>query len=98
MLGVVRSFCARISRVPETVQLKAAMRREVCSRVKALTDAAAALDKAAKAMAALEDQAIKAFTGESKLDLGIINKLMPEQKAALEAAKEEYDPKQGFDF
>ena len=48
------------------------------------------MDKATKAVAALEEQTIKALTGESQLDLGIINQLMPKQKAALEAAREEY--------
>ena len=41
-------------------------------------------------MAALEDEAVKALTGESRLDLSIINQLMPKQKSALEQAKEEY--------
>ena len=68
-LGVVRSFFARISRVPEATQVKAAMRREESTQAKALADAAAAVDKATKAVAALEDQAIKALTGESQLDL-----------------------------
>ena len=90
VLGVVHSFFARISRVPEATQIKAAMRREESTQAKALVDAAAAVDRAAKAVAALEDQAIKALTGESQLDLEIINQLMPKQKAALEAAREEY--------
>ena len=90
VLGVVRSFFARISRVPEAAQVKAAMRREESTQAKALADAAAAVDKAAKAVAALEEQTIKALTGESQLDLGIINQLMPKQKTALEAAREEY--------
>ena len=90
VLDVVRSFFARISRMPEASQVKAAMRREESTQAKALADAAAAIDKATKAVAALEEQAIKALTGESQLDLGIINQLMPKQKAALEAAKEEY--------
>ena len=83
-------FFARISRVPEASQIKAAMRREESTQAKALADAAAAVDKAAKAVAALEEQTIKALTGEAALDLGIINQLMPKQKAALEAAREEY--------
>lgn len=90
VLGVVRSFFARISRVPEATQVKAAMRREESTQARALADAAAAVDKATKAVAALEDQAIKALTGESQLDLAIINQLMPKQKAVLEAAREEY--------
>lgn len=66
------------------------MCREESTQAKALADASAAIDKATKAVAALEEQAIKSLTGESQLDLGIINQLMPKQKAALEAAKEEY--------
>ena len=38
----------------------------------------------------MEDEAVKALTGEARLDLSIINQLMPKQKAALEQAKEEY--------
>ena len=41
-------------------------------------------------MASLEDEAIKALTGESRLDLSIINQLLPRQRDALEQAKEEY--------
>ena len=69
---------------------KGGMRREEATQSKALTDAAAAMDKAAKAVAALEEQAILALTGESQLDLAIINQLMPKQQAALDAAREEY--------
>ena len=90
VMGVVRSFFARISRVPEAAQIKAAMRREESTQAKALADAAAAVDRATKAVAALEEQTIKALTGEAALDVGIINQLMPKQKAALEAAREEY--------
>ena len=77
VLGIVRSFFARISRVPEAAQIKVAMRREESTQAKALADVAAAADKATKAVAALEDPAIKALTGEAALDLGIINQLMP---------------------
>ena len=90
MIDTVNAFFKRIKRIPQASQIKAAMRREESTQAKALADAAAAVDRAAKAVAALEEQAIKALTGESQLDLGIINQLMPKQKAALEAAREEY--------
>ena len=90
VLDAVCSFFTRIKRVPQADQVRAAMRREESTQAKALADAAAAVDRAAKAVSALEDQAIKALTGESQLDLGIINQLMPKQKAALESAREEY--------
>ena len=76
--------------MPEDAQVKAAMRREENTQAKALKDAEAAIEKASKAVAALEDEAVKALTGEARLDLSIINQLMPKQKAALEQAKEEY--------
>ena len=46
---------------------------------KALKDTAEAVDKAAKAVAVLEDETLKALTGESRLDLSIINQLMLKQ-------------------
>ena len=66
------------------------MQREENTQAKALKDAEAAIEKAVKAVSALEDEAVKALTGESRLDLEIINQLMPKQQAALARAKEEY--------
>lgn len=90
VLDVVRSFFTRIRRIPQDTQIKAAMRREESTQTKALKDAEAAIDRASKAVAALEEEALKALTGESRLDFSIINQLMPKQKAALEQAREEY--------
>ena len=39
-------------------------------------DAEAAIEKASKAVAVLEDEAVKALTGEARLDLSIINQQM----------------------
>ena len=66
------------------------MKREENTQAKALKDAEAAVEKATKAVAALENEALKALTGESRLDLDIINQLMPKQQAALKQAQEEY--------
>ena len=51
--------------MPEDAQVKAAMRREENTQAKALKDAEAAIEKASKAVAALEDEAVKALTGET---------------------------------
>lgn len=40
-------------------------------------------------MSALEDEAVKALTGESKLDISFINGLIPKRRATLEKATEE---------
>lgn len=90
VLNVVRDFFSRVRRIPQEAQLKAAMKREENTQAKALKDAEAAIEKVAKAVSALEDEAVKALTGESRLDLDIINQLMPKQQAALKQAQEEY--------
>ncbi|MDD3335975.1 MAG: SH3 domain-containing protein [Eubacteriales bacterium] len=66
------------------------MRREESTQAKALRDAEAAIEKATKAVAALEEEAIKALTGESRIDLSIINQILPKQKTALDQAHKEY--------
>ena len=66
------------------------MRRKESTHVKVLKNAEAAIEKAAKAVGALEEEAVKALTGEFQLDLSIINQLKLKQKAALDQAKEEY--------
>ena len=90
VLNVVRDFFSRVRRIPQEAQLKAAMKREENTQAKALKDAEAAVEKATKTVAALENEALKALTGESRLDLDIINQLMPKQQAALKQAQEEY--------
>lgn len=90
VISIVRSFFARIRCIPQEKQVKAAMRREESTQAKALKDAEAAIEKAAKAVAALEDEAVKALTGEGRIDLNIINQILPKQKAALDQAHEEY--------
>ena len=87
VLSVVRSFFARIRWLSQDTQIKTAMRREECTQAKALKDAEVAVEKAAKAVAALEDEAIKALTGESRFDLSIINQLLLRQRYDLEQAK-----------
>lgn len=90
VLNVVREFFSKVRRIPQEAQLKAAMRREENTQAKALKDAEAAIEKAAKAVAALEEEAVKALTGENRLDLDIINQLMSKQQATLKRAQEEY--------
>lgn len=90
VLAFIRCFFAQIRRIPQDTQIAAAMRREESTQTKALKDAEAAIEKATKAVTALEEEAVKALTGESRLDLSIINQLMPKQRAALDQAQEEY--------
>ena len=91
VVEVVREFFSRVKRLPEGKQLEAAMGREKAVHQKALKDAQAVVEKTSKAVTALEEEVVKALTGESKLDLAIVNQLMNKKKAELDAATQEYD-------
>ena len=91
VVGIVRFFFARIQRITQESQIQAAMNRKESTQQKAIKGAQPAMGKAAKAVAALEEEAIKALTDENQLDLAIINQLMPKQKAAYEQARQEYE-------
>jgi len=57
----------------------------------ALEKAEANLKKAQTEMTALEEEAVKALTGESKMDLNFINSLIPKRRANLEKALAEVE-------
>ena len=81
VLSIVRSFFARITTLPEADQMQAAMQRENLIREKAIQTAEDDVEKATKALSALEDEALKTLSGESKLTLDTISKLIEKQKA-----------------
>ena len=81
VLSIVRSFFARITTLPEAAQMQAAMQRENLIREKAIQTAEDDVEKATKALSALEDEALKTLSGESKLTLDTISKLIEKQKA-----------------
>ena len=80
VLNIVRSFFARITMLPEAAQMQAAMQRENLIREKAIQTAEDDVEKATKALSALEDEALKTLSGESKLTLDTISKLIEKQK------------------
>lgn len=90
VINTVNAFFARIKRTPQESQLRAAMLREETTQRKVLADAAEAVEKEMKGLAAIEEQALKALKGENQLDLENINQLMTKQKRAVEMAQEEY--------
>lgn len=51
--------------------------------------AEAALKKAQAEMTALEDETVRALTGESTMDIAFLNSLIPKRKANLEGAQNE---------
>lgn len=57
----------------------------------AITQAEAALKKAQIELAALEDAAVKAITGETNMDLELINSLFPKRRMNLDKAMQEVE-------
>ena len=91
VLFVVHQYFANIRTSPTAQMLTAAKRRTNSIDEKALVNAEEALKKAQNEMAALEEETVKALTGESKLDINFINGLIPKRKANLEKATEEVE-------
>lgn len=89
VLKVVYQYFENIRSVPTAQMLAAARQRSDSVDEIALANAEEALQKAQAEMSALEDEAVKALTGESKLDISFINGLIPKRRAALEKATEE---------
>ena len=89
MLKIVHQYFENIRSVPTVQMLAAARQRSDSVDEIALANAEEALQKAQAEMSALEDEAVKALTGESKLDISFINGLIPKRRATLEKATEE---------
>ena len=86
VIKIVHQYFENIRSVPTVQMLAAARQRSDSMDEIALANAEEALQKAQAEMSALEDEAVKALTGESKLDISFINGLIPKRRAALEKA------------
>lgn len=91
VLAVVHQYFAGIRSEPTTQMLQAAETRTQQIQKASLAEAEAALKKAQTEMAALEDAAVKALTGESGMELSFINGLIPKRRANLENALREVE-------
>ena len=96
VLAAVHQYFANIRSIPTAQMLASARQRSKSINEMALAHAEDALQKAQAEMAALEEEAVKALTGESKLDISFINGLIPKRKVALERATEEVSRLRGL--
>ena len=83
----VRRFLSKLESVPRErlVQLASA-RNEETNKV-AYKQAEKDFENAQKQVTALEEEAVKALTGESQLDLGVVNQMLMKHRAKLETAQ-----------
>lgn len=89
VLAVVHQYFANIRSTPTAEMLTSAGSRTRQINEESLAQAEAALKKAQTEMTALEEEAVKALTGESHLSLDFINGLIPKRRANLEKALQE---------
>ena len=91
VLRVVRRFFDNVRKTPEEDMLAAAVLQKDGIEKAALKNAEAELTKAKHDLDALENEAMKAITGTSQLDLSVVNKLIQKQQAVLEVAQLTYE-------
>ena len=91
VLDVARRFFDNVRKTPEEDLLAMAIRQKDGIEKVALKNAEAELMKAKHGLDALENEAMKAITGASQLDLSVVNKLIQKQQAALETAQHTYE-------
>lgn len=86
VIRVVRHYFATIRSTPTRDMLAAASTRTHSINSDALTRAEEVLKKAQSELNALEEEAVKALTGESRMDISFINSLIPKRRANLDKA------------
>lgn len=88
VLKVIRRFFELVKSTPNEEMLDAALTCTNNVSSLSLKQAEAAVKEAEKAVSALENEVVKALTGEKSVNIDIINAIMPKKKAELEEAKE----------
>ena len=83
----VMLFLSRIQSVPQNRLLELVSARNVETNKVAYKQAQKDCENAEKQVAALEEEAVKALTGESQLDLSVVNTMLVKHRAKLEAAR-----------
>ena len=87
----VMQFLSRLQSVPREKLLSlAGAKNEECFKV-AYKQAEKEFENARKQVTALEEEAVKALTGESQLDLAIVNQMLIKHRARLEKAQQTMD-------
>ncbi len=87
VVKVVQEFFTRIKATPSEELLNASFQRNLSIHQVAFKQAEADFQQAHKEITALEEQTIKALTGENSIDVSIINSMMPKYREKLDTAQ-----------
>ena len=86
--NAVREFLARIKAIPKERLLAIANTREASVAEVAFRQAVKDFEEAQRQVNALEAEAVKALTGESQLDLSVVNNMLLKHRAKMDTASE----------
>ena len=86
--NAVREFLSRIKVIPKAQLLAIANAREASVAEVAFRQAVKDFEEAQRQVNALEAEAVKALTGESQLDLRVVNNMLLKHRARMDAASE----------
>ena len=84
--NAVREFLSRIKVIPKAQLLAIANAREASVAEVAFRQAVKDFEEAQRQVNALEAEAVKALTGESHLDLSVVNNMLLKHRAKMDAA------------
>ena len=87
VLKVIRRFFTVIKAIPQKDLLERAREKHASDNEVAYRQAEQDYFEAHKQITALEEQAIKALTGENSLDISIVNSMIPKYKEKMEQAQ-----------
>jgi len=87
VIKVVQEFFKHIRATPSEELLKLSFQRNISVFQVAYQQAEADFEQAHREISALEEQTIKALTGENSIDISIINTMMPKYREKLDAAE-----------
>lgn len=91
VLEDVQRLLARIQRLPTAAMFQAAQKCHQTVAQLAFQQAEATYLEVQAQMNALEEQAMKALTGQASLDIGMINAMVPRYRERLERAKQQME-------
>ena len=83
----IKHFLSRIQSVPQEQLLEIASARNAETYKIAYYQAERAFETAQKQLTALEEETVKALSGESQLDLSVVNQMLLKHRGKLEAAE-----------
>lgn len=89
VIDEIKKFLGQIQGVPREDMVEVSCARSAETYKTAYRQAEKEFENSQNQVAALEEEAVKALTGESQLDLSVVNSMLLKHRARLEAAQQD---------